>query len=108
MKILLFIVCVLIASIDGLVAIYSAMQRTVCKSKETVIGQNYPRPLHVKVLDILDADIVYNILDGVCQPSYPKVVCDNGGRTGRGNPHLTRNRYVVIASIDTQIERIIR
>ena len=108
MEILLLVVCVLIASADGFVAIYSALRRTVWKKRNTVFEQNYPLHVSIRVLDILDEDILRGLFAGRSQLSYPKAVCDNGGRTGRGNPHLTRNRYVDISSIDTQIERIIR
>lgn len=108
MEILLLVVCVLIASADGFVAIYSALRRTVWKKRNTVFEQNYPQHVSIRALDILDEDILRGLFAGRSQLSYPKAVCDNGGRTGRGNPHLTRNRYVDISSIDTQIERIIR
>lgn len=108
MEILLLVVCVLIASADGFVAIYSALRRTVWKKRNTVFEQNYPQHVSIRVLDILDEDILRGLFAGRSQLSYPKAVCDNGGRTGRGNPHLTKNRYVDISSIDTQIERIIR
>lgn len=108
MEILLLVVCVLIASADGFVAIYSALRRTVWKKQNTAFGQNYPQHVPIKLLDLLDEDRLRGLFAGRSQLSYPKAVCDNGGRTGRGNPHLTRNRYVDISSIDTQIERIIR
>lgn len=107
MKVLLFVVFVLIASSDGFAALYSLLQRTVWKRHNATIAQNYPQYVCVKLLDMLDVDILRDQFEGMVQPSYPKVVRDNRGRTGRGNPHLTRNRYIVISSVDAQIERII-
>ena len=108
MKTFLLIICILIASADGFIAVYEALRRTVWGGERRAFEKKNSKLVCVNPIDILDVGVVYELLGGQCQFSYPKAVCDNGGRTGRGNPHLTRNRYVDILSIDTQIERIIR
>lgn len=102
MEILLFIVFIIISLSDGLLAVYSVLQRSQQDTKIIMVTQSKKE---FSILSILTPDSVS--MQGRTVYSFPKVVCDNGGRTGRGNPNLTRNRYTDIESIDISIERII-
>lgn len=104
MKYIVFIIFVLIATLDGFSALYSAWKRVTKELKKTERFEKSPTQISLGLLDILDSD---RIMERLRTLTIPEAVSSHSGYTGRGNPLLSRNRYMRMESIDNSIERII-
>lgn len=105
MKTIIFIICVLVATLDGFSALYSASKRVTKELHKIEWFKKSPIQVSLGFIDILDSDRMMGMLRTL---TVHKAVCNHSGYTGRGNPLLSRNRYMNMENINNRIERIIQ
>ena len=64
MKTFLLIICILIASADGFIAVYDALRRTVWGGERRAFEKKNSKLVCVNPIDILDVGVVYELLGG--------------------------------------------